>query len=70
MFPFISPSVLDQLICSFVSIFTFLLALQPFAKMLAVTDLGDFENKQSKIDPSVGISVFQPSCSGSPPSAA
>jgi hypothetical protein len=44
--------------------------LQPFAKRLAVTELGDFENKQSKIDPSVGFSAFQPSCSRSPPSAA
>ena len=31
--------------------------LQPFAKMLAVPDLGDFENKQSKIDPNLGFAL-------------
>ena len=29
--------------------------LQPFEKRLAVPDLGDFENKQSKIDPNLGF---------------
>jgi len=34
------------------------LGLQPFAKRLAVPDLGDFENKQNKINPIVGFSFF------------
>ena len=32
--------------------------LQPFAKRLAVPDLGDFENKQNKTNPIVGFSFF------------
>jgi len=35
----------------------FVFSLQPFAKRLAVPDLGDFENKQSKIDPNLGFSL-------------
>jgi hypothetical protein len=31
------------------------LVLQPFAKMLAVPDLGGFKNKQHKMDPNVGF---------------
>ena len=31
--------------------------LQLFAKRLAVPDLGDFENKQNKINPIVGFSL-------------
>jgi len=32
--------------------------LQPFAKRLAVPDLGDFENKQTEIDPILGFALF------------
>ena len=31
--------------------------LQPFAKRLAVPDLGDFENKQNKTNPIIGFSL-------------
>jgi hypothetical protein len=34
--------------------------LQPFAKRLAVPDLGDFENKQNKINPIIGFTLSQP----------
>jgi hypothetical protein len=36
--------------------------LQPFAKRLAVTDLGDYENEQHKIDPNIGFTFSQLSC--------
>ena len=32
--------------------------LQPFAKRLAVADLGDFENKQRKTDPKLGFDTL------------
>jgi hypothetical protein len=45
--------------------------LQPFAKRLAVTNLGNYENKQYTIDPKLGFtplysvySLIQPSTSG------